>query len=164
MTDQLKFSQSYIGLLGSIFSVGWVVGSVLYARYLDRLSSKVLLNLSIALGTLMTASFLMLSSETSAAVLNFFSGFSAMLATVATLRVAAEFCPRRSEGFAFSALTSIMNLATTVAQNTGSFLYQHAFYNSLTPLIIVSALFTAVAFVLVPMLHLGDAPQSAATA
>lgn len=74
MTDQLKFSQAYIGILGSISSAGWIVGGVLYDRYLDHLSSKTLLNLSIAFGTLTTASFVLLSNETSAAILNFFRG------------------------------------------------------------------------------------------
>jgi len=84
-----------------------------------------------------------------------------MLVTVSSLRVAAESAPQRSEGFAFAALTSITNLATASAENVGSFLYEHAFHNNLTPLIIVSALATAVAFVLVPMLRLGTAPQPA---
>jgi MFS family permease len=154
MTDELKFSQAYIGLLGSISAGGWILGGALYNRYLDHLPSKTLLNLSIAFGTLTTASFLLLSSETSAAILNFCAGVSAMLATVSTLRVAAEFAPQRSEGFAFAALTSIINLAQSAGENVGSFLYQHAFNKNLTPLIIVSALATAVAFVLVPILGL----------
>jgi MFS family permease len=155
MTDELKFSQGYIGILGSISSGGWVIGGLLYGRYLDGLPSRSLLNLSIALGTLTTVSYLLLSSEISAAILNFCSGFSAMLATVATLRVAAESSPQRSEGFAFAALTSIINLATAAGENVGSLLYQHVFHNNLTPLIIVSALATAFAFVLVPLLRLG---------
>jgi len=162
MTDDLKFSQEYIGILGSISSGGWIVGGVLYDRYLDHLPSKTLLNLSIAFGALTTASFLLLASETSAAILNFCSGFATMLATVATLRVAAEFAPQRSEGFAFAALTSIINLAQAAGENVGSFLYQQVFHNNLTPLIVVSALATAVAFVLVPLLGLDGKPQTAA--
>jgi MFS family permease len=161
MTDNLKFSQGYIGILASIASAGWVLGGIFYDRYLDGLSSKNLLNLSIAVGSVTTASYLLLSSETSAAILNFFSGIAAMLVTVSSLRVAAESAPQRSEGFAFAVLTSITNLATASAENVGSFLYQHAFHSNLTPLIIVSALATAVAFVLVPMLRLGSAPQPA---
>jgi len=154
MTDELKFSQAYIGLLGSISAGGWILGGALYNRYLDHLTSKTLLNLSIAFGTLTTASFLLLSSETSAAILNFCAGVSAMLATVSTLRVAAEFAPQRSEGFAFAALTSIINLAQSAGENVGSVLYQNVFNKNLTPLITVSALATAVAFVLVPVLGL----------
>src|SRR5262252_8900275 len=61
MTADLKFSQAYIGILGSISAAGWIVGGALYNRHLDHLPSKTLLNLSIAFGTLTTTSFLLLS-------------------------------------------------------------------------------------------------------
>ena len=166
MTDNLKFSQGYIGILGSIASAGWVVGALLYKRLFGELSLKTLLNVSIAFGTVSTVAFLLLSTETSAAILNFCAGFSAMLATVATLTLAADYCPQRAEGFAFATLMSVINLATTFSDNVGSFLYTHLFNSNLTPLVLVSAAFTAFAFVLVPLLRLGDKPQGepAATA
>ncbi|HTV36344.1 MAG TPA: MFS transporter [Xanthobacteraceae bacterium] len=159
MTDSLKFSQGYIGILGSIASAGWVVGALLYRRFFGGLSLRSLLNLSIAFGTVTTAAYLLLGSETSAAILNFCSGFSAMLATVATLTLAADYCPRRAEGFAFAILMSIINLATASADNVGSFLFTHVFHSNLAPLVVVSAAFTAFAFVLVPLLRLGDKRQ-----
>jgi predicted MFS family arabinose efflux permease len=159
MTDELKFSQAYIGILGSIASAGWVVGALLYRRFFGGMTLKTLLNVSIAFGTVTTAAYLLLSTETSAAILNFCSGFAAMLATVATLTLAADYCPQRAEGFAFAVLMSIINLATASADNVGSFLYTHVFHNSLTPLVLVSAAFTAFAFVLVPLLRLGDKRQ-----
>ena len=159
MTDTLKFSQGYIGILGSINSAGWVVGALLYRRFFGGLTLKALLNLSIAFGTLTTAAFLLLGGETSAAILNFCAGFAAMLATVATLTLAADYCPPRAEGFAFAVLMSIINLATASADNVGSFLYTHVFNKSLTQLVLVSAAFTAFAFVLVPLLRLGDKRQ-----
>jgi MFS family permease len=159
MTDNLKFSQGYIGILGSIAAAGWVVAALLYKRLFGNLTLKSLLNVSIAFGTASTAAFLLLSSETSAAILNFCSGFSAMLATVATLTLAADYCPKRAEGFAFATLMSIINLATTLADNVGSFLYTRVFSSNLTPLVLVSAAFTAFAFVLVPLLRLGDKRQ-----
>jgi predicted MFS family arabinose efflux permease len=159
MTDKLKFSQAYIGILGSIASAGWVVGALLYRRFFDGLTLKTLLNVSIAFGTVTTAGYLLLSTEASAAILNFASGFAAMLATVATLTLAADYCPQRAEGFAFAILMSIINLATASADNVGSFLYTHVFHGNLTPLVIVSSAFTAFAFVLVPFLRLGDKRQ-----
>jgi predicted MFS family arabinose efflux permease len=159
MTDNLKFSQGYIGILGSISSAGWVVGALLYKRLFGGLSLKTLLNVSIAFGTVSTTAFLLLSTEASAAILNFCAGFSAMLATVATLTLAADYCPQRAEGFAFATLMSVINLATTFSDNVGSFLYTHLFNSNLTPLVLVSAAFTAFAFVLVPLLRLGDKPQ-----
>jgi MFS family permease len=159
MTDKLKFSQAYIGILGSIASAGWVIGALLYRRIFGGLTLKGLLNVSIAFGTATTLAYLLLWNESSAAVLNFLSGFSAMLATVATLTLAADYCPPRAEGFAFAVLMSIINLATTLADNVGSFFYTHLFGGNLTPLVIVSAAFTAFAFVLVPLLRLGDKRQ-----
>jgi predicted MFS family arabinose efflux permease len=159
MTDNLKFSQGYIGILGAISSAGWIVGALLYPRLFEGLPSRVLLNLSIALGTVTTAAYLLLFNEISAAILGFCSGFAGMLTMVATLTLAADFCPRRSEGFAFAALTSVTNFATALSDNTGSYLFERAFHNTLPPLVAVSAAFTAFAFVLVPMLRLGDKPQ-----
>jgi MFS family permease len=159
MTDSLKFPQGYIGVLGSITSAGWVVGALLYHRLFDSISSKRLLNLSIALGTVTTASYLLLFNEVSAAILSFCSGFAAMLATVATVTLAADYCPRRSEGFSFAVMMSLINLATASGDIVGSFLFDHLFHHRLAPLILVSAAFTAFAFVLVPLLRLGDKRQ-----
>jgi MFS family permease len=159
MTDELKFSQSYIGILGSISSAGWVVGALLHRRYFGDLTLKHLLNVSIAFGTVTTASFLFLSNETAAAVIYFCGGFANMLATVATLTLAADYCPPRAEGFAFAVLMSIINLATSLADNVGSFLFTHLLNSRLAPLVVISAAFTAFAFVLVPLLRLGDKRQ-----
>ena len=135
MTDDLKFSQAYIGILSSIGSAGWVVGALLYRRFFGRLTLKCLLNLSIALGTVTTAAFLLFWNEPAAAIISFCAGFSAMLATVATLTLAADYCPPRAEGFSFAVLMSIINLANTLADNSGSFLYTHVFHSTLAPLV-----------------------------
>jgi MFS family permease len=159
MTDSLKFPQSYIGILGSIASAGWVIGALLYRRFFGAFSTKGLLNLGIALGTATTAAYLLLFDEASAAILSFCSGFSAMLATVATVTLAADYCPRRSEGFSFAVMMSLINLASASGDIVGSFLFEHLFRKGLAPLILVSAAFTAFAFVLVPLLRLGDKRQ-----
>jgi MFS family permease len=156
MTDDLKFSQEYIGILGSVSSAGWIAGALLYRRFLKGITAKTLLNLSILLGTLTTAAFLLLLDEATAALINFFSGFAGMIAFVATLTLAADYCPQRAEGFAFAALMSITNLSAALSDNVGSFLYEHLFDRHLDPLILVSAAFTALAFAFVPMLRLGE--------
>src|SRR5581483_428161 len=101
----------------------------------------------------------LLMNEASAAILSFCGGFAAMLATVATITLAADYSPEHAEGFSFALMMSIMNLASTSADNVGSFLFEHAFQNKLAPLILVSAATTAFALVLIPLLHLGDKPQ-----
>ena len=164
MTDNLKFSQAYIGVLGSLAGAGWVVGAYFYRRHFKQLTLKKLLNLSIAIGTVGSLAFLFLWNEPAAAIISFCSGFAAMLATVATLTLAADYCPRRAEGFAFAILMSIINLATALADNLGSYLFTHVFHGKLAPLVLLSAGFTAFAFVLVPLLHLGDKRQGAPVA
>jgi predicted MFS family arabinose efflux permease len=159
MTDTLKFSQGYIGALSAISSVGSVVGALLYRRYLTELTSKQLLQLSIALGTVTTAAYLLLFNEATAAVLNFCTGIAGMIALVATLTLAADYCPKGSEGFSYAALLSLTNLASTVSDPIGSFLYADMFGSRLAPLVLVSAAFTAFAWILIPLLRLGDKPQ-----
>jgi MFS family permease len=154
MTDNLKFSQDYIGMLGAISSAGWIAGALLYRRFLKRLTSKALLNFSILLGTVTTAAYLLLTNEATAAAVNFCSGVAGMIAFVATLTLAADYCPQRAEGFAFAVLMSITNLSGALSDNIGAFLYEHVFANRLAPLILASAAFTAVAFALVPLLRL----------
>jgi predicted MFS family arabinose efflux permease len=159
MTDDLRFSQAYIGALGSITAAGWVVGALLYRRFFGKLTLRNLLNLSIGFGVLTGLSYLFFWNETAAALISFCGGFAAMLTTVATLTLAADYCPPRAEGFSFAVLMSIINLANTLGDNVGSFLYTHAFHRALPPLVLISAAFTAFAFVLVPLLRLGNKRQ-----
>jgi len=156
MTDDLKFSQEYIGILGSISSAGWIVGALLYRWLLKGITAKVMLNLSITLGIVATLAFLLLWNEPLAAAINFLSGIATMMAFVATLSLAADFCPPRSEGFAFAALMSVTNLTSALSENIGSFFYEHLFQRQLAPLILASAAFTAIAFFFVPLLRLGN--------
>jgi MFS family permease len=159
MTDELKFSQAYIGILGSIASAGWIAGAVAHRWFLRKMSSKALLYLSIVLGTLSAASFLLLADEVTAAIVNFANGAAMMIATIASLTLAADYCPKRAEGFAFAGLMSIMNLAELSSNTVGAFLYEHIFHDQLGPLIVVSAASTAFAAVLVPLLRLNGKSQ-----
>ncbi|MGB7035038.1 MAG: MFS transporter [Xanthobacteraceae bacterium] len=160
MTDTLKFSQSYIGILSSISALGWIVGALLYRPLFGDLSLKQLLNVSIGFGVATTAAYLLLSSETSAVIIYFGAGFAGMLAMVATLTLAADYCPPGAEGFSFAALLSVGNLASTLANNVGALLYTHVFDQNLRPLVVISAAVTAVAFFVLPLLRLGGKMQS----
>ena len=159
MTDTLKFSQAYIGSLVVLAGCGWIIGSFLYRRYFRTLTLKKLLNLSIAIGTVSNLAYLFLWNEPAAAIISFCAGFAAMLTTVATLTLAADFSPRRAEGFTFAVLTSIINLAAVLSNNLGSYLFTYVFHSKLEPLVVLSAGFTTFAFVLVPLLQLGDKRQ-----
>ncbi len=152
MTDHLRFSQGMIGLLSSVSAGGWIVGGLLYRYLLRGMTTRALLNLSILGGTLATLTFLGMVDVTSAIAVYFVNGVAGMIANIATLTLAANHCPERSEGFAFAALMSVINLASPLADTIGAFLYQHVFHQALAPLIVVSAAFTALIFLLVPLL------------
>jgi MFS family permease len=162
MTDHLKFSQAFIGELGAIGSAGWIAGAVIYRYFLRGITARRLINLAILLGTATTASFVLLSSEASAAAINFANGVAGMITFVATLSLAADYCPKRAEGFAFAALMSILNLASALSGTLGSFLYEHVFASRLDPLILLSAGLTALILLFVPLLRLGDKPPGEA--
>jgi MFS family permease len=156
MTDRLKFSQQFIGILGSIQAVGWIAAALLYAAFLQHLSLKTLLNLSILFGVLATGAFVFLSGTATAIAVNFCYGAASMMTAVASLGLAANYCPKRSEGFAFAALMTVTDVSGSVADNVGSFLFEHVFNNEIYPLVLVAAAFTAVNFLLVPLLGLKD--------
>jgi len=153
MTDNLHFSQGLIGVLSSVSAVGWIAGGLLYRYLLRSMATHALLNLSILAGTLTTLAYLGMVDEASAIAVYFINGVAGMIANIATLALAADHCPARSEGFAFAALMSVINLATPLHDTIGALLYQHLFHEKLAPLIVVSAAFTAAIFLLMPLLR-----------
>jgi len=153
MTDHLRFSQGLIGVLSSVSAVGWIAGGLLYRYLLRSMATHALLNLSILAGTLTTLAYLGMVDEASAIAVYFINGVAGMIANIATLALAADHCPARSEGFAFAALMSVINLATPLHDTIGALLYQHLFHEKLAPLIVVSAAFTAAIFLLMPLLR-----------
>jgi MFS family permease len=152
MSDRLGFSQGFIGALSSISAGGWILGGLLFQWQLHRLSNPALLRLSILGGVVTTLSYLLLSGEASAVVIWLLSGVAGMIATIATMSLAAESCPEGAEGFAFAGMMSIINLATPLSDTVGSALYEHVFHQHLTPLIIISATATGLVFFLIPLL------------
>jgi MFS family permease len=152
MSDRLGFSQGFIGILSSISAAGWILGGILYKWRLHRLSQRALLRLSILCGVVTTLAFLLLDTHASAVTIWLLSGIAGMIATIATMSVAADSCPQGAEGFAFAGLMSIINLATPLGDTLGSVLYEHVFDQHLAPLIIVSAAATALVFFLVPLM------------
>jgi MFS family permease len=164
MTDELKFSQQFIGLLGAVSSAGWVAGALIYRWALRGMTSRALLYLSIVYGTVATLLFLLLADPIAAVIVNFAAGIAGMISMVATLTLAADFAPQRAEGFTYAALLSLTNLAMSLGDNVGSLLFEHVFGNRLAPLILVSAAATAIILIFVPLLRLGGKRHGQAVA
>jgi MFS family permease len=164
MTDELRFSQQFIGILGAVSSGGWIVGALIYRWGLRGMTSQALLYLSIVCGAGATLLFLLLADPIAAILVNVAAGIAGMISMVASLTLAADFCPPRSEGFTFAALLSVTNLAASLGDNIGSFLFEHVFAGHLAPLILVSAAGTAIAAPFVPLLRLGSKRHGEAAA
>lgn len=164
MTDRLGFSQAFIGLLSSVTAGGWIIGGVLYRWKLAALPTPVLLKLSILAGVASTLAYLALSGPVTAVCIWLLGGIAGMVATIATLSLAAEACPDGAEGFAFAGLMSIINLASPASDMVGSVLYERVFARSLSPLIVVSAVATALVFFLLPLATRDDNVRPAAIA
>ena len=154
MTDRLGFSQGFVGLLSSVNAGGWIAGGLLYRWALRDRDTQDMLRLSIMGGVATTLAYLALTGPISAVAVYFAAGVAAMLATIATLTLAAEVCPEGAEGFGFAALMSVINLATPLSDTVGSALYEHVFAAQLAPLIVVSAGFTALALPLLRFMPL----------
>jgi predicted MFS family arabinose efflux permease len=150
LTDTLRFSQGFIGLLSAVSALGWIAGGLLYRYVIWRLPTRPLLNVSLVFGVASTLAYLGLVDPVSAVVIYFVAGMAAMVANVATLSLAAAVCPPRAEGFTFAALMSVINLAAPLSDTIGAVLYEHVFARHLAPLIVVSAVFTGFVLVLVP--------------
>jgi len=162
MTDHLKFSQAYIGVLNSVSAVGGIAAGLIYALYLRELSTRRMLYFSIIAGVLGTLALALMADPVTAAVAQFCYGAASMWTLVASLGLAADCCPERAEGFGFAAMVAITNISGAAADNAGSYLYEHVFGGEIAPLVVLAAAFTAVNFVLVPLLRLEPAGKSSA--
>lgn len=163
MTDRLKFSQAYIGVLNSVFAVGGIAAGIVYVLYLRDLPARTMLYLSIVAGVLGILTFVFMRDPVTAGIAQFCYGAASQWTLVAGLGVAADCCPKHAEGFGFAAMVAITNISNAAADNVGSYLYEHEFGSEIAPLIVVAAAFTAVNFVLVPLLRLRDAPVTVAS-
>ncbi|HEY9871733.1 MAG TPA: MFS transporter, partial [Candidatus Obscuribacterales bacterium] len=171
MVDNLKFSQGFIGLLGMLGAIGSVIGAYTFRRWIaGRFSTKKLLAASIVLGTVSTLSNLLLVtpylstmslpligtftvSQGIAAALTLVFSVVSIWAMLTVLGLAADACPSQAEGFTFAFLMSVYNFAAQGSAIIGARLYTYVLGEQLTPLIWISAGFTAAAFLLFPLLR-----------
>jgi MFS family permease len=150
-TDVLRFSQQFIGHLGALASLAAVVGAFVYAPLSRRVPLRRLINLSIGAGVVATLAYLLYRDARSALVIEIAFGCVGMVTQLAFLDLAAKACPRHAEATFFALLMSVFNAGSQLSQNVGGRLYDWYGY---TPLVVISAAFTAVAWVLVPFVRI----------
>ncbi len=151
-TDVLQFSKVFIGTLGALSNAAGILGALLFFAYCRAIRLDRLLSLAVALGVAATLGFMGLIGPKSAVVLFLLFGTISQIAHLAVLDLAARSCPVRAEGTVFALLMSSLNVGRTGSTFVGGWLYDQL---GLTPLILVSAGFTALCWLLVPFLRGG---------
>jgi predicted MFS family arabinose efflux permease len=157
-TDVLGFSQTFIGALASLGAAASIAGALAYARLSRAFTLKRLIVWSIGAGVVGTLAYLVYRGRVSAVVITVVFGAIGMTTQLAFLDLAAKACPRRAEATFFALLMSVNNLGMRTAEWTGANLYDLVGY---TRLVLISAAFTAAAWLLVPLVPI-DAIQAAA--
>lgn len=148
-TDTLKFSQTFIGVLTAIGSVGCAIGALLYAPLSRRMPLRQLLCVMISISALSQLGYLLYRDHTSAIMIDFSFGVIAIATQLAFFDVAARSCPPQIEGTCFAVLMSLYAAGQQGSGVVGSYLYE---WLGFTPLVLVSALTTALVLVMLPQL------------
>ncbi|HEY7203855.1 MAG TPA: MFS transporter [Methylomirabilota bacterium] len=157
-TDTLGFSQTFIGVLGSLGAAAGIGGAWIYARLVRTFSLKRLIVWSIGVGAVSTLAYLLYRGRVSAVIITLVFGGVAITTQLALLDLAAKACPRHAEATFFALLMSIYNFGTRSAEWVGANLYDRVGY---TPLVLISTIFTAAAWLLVPLVPI-DAIEASA--
>jgi len=150
-TDTLKFSQQFIGFLGSLTSVASIVGAAAYGPLSRVVSLHRLIVLSIAISTVATLGYLFYNGTASAIVIDTTFGGIGMLTQLAFLDLAAKACPKHAEGTFFALLMSVYNLGTQGSQVFGGYLYEWTSYSTL---VWISAAMTGATYFLLPLVNI----------
>lgn len=150
-TDVLRFSQQFIGILATLGAGAAVAGAIVYAPLSRKFPLKWLIVASIGIAVTGTLAYLLYRDRTSAIAIDAVFGCVGMITQLAFLDLAAKSCPRRVEGTFFALLMSVYNGGAQVSQIVGGYLYDWLGY---TPLVLVSAGFTALAWLLVPLVRI----------
>ena len=152
-TDVLHFSKIFLGTLDSLAYASGIVGTACYFAFSKSFSLKRLIYFAIAAGVIATVAYLGYRDQTSAVVISLVFGSVAMFIQLTFLELAAKACPKQAEATFFALLTSVYNGAVQLSQITGGWLYGQVGF---TRLIFISAGFTSLCWLLVPLLNLQE--------
>lgn len=152
-TDVLQFSKLFLGTLDSLSYASGIVGTALYFAFSKSFSFKRLIQFAIAAGVIVTLAYLGYRDQASALILSLVFGAVAMFIQLTFLDLAARACPKLAEATFFAFLMSVYNGAVQLSQITGGWLYDRVGF---TRLIFISAAFTALCWLLVPLLKLDE--------
>jgi MFS family permease len=157
-TDVLRFDQRFIGALTSVTALGSIVGAAIYAPLSRRVSTRRMLVLTIGGGVVGNLAYVFYRGPASALPIDALYGVLGMLLQLSLLDLAAKTCPKRAEGTFFALLMSVYNSSTQLSTNVGGRLYDALGF---TPLVLISAVTTAFAWLLIPLVRIERIEQAA---
>ncbi|MCK4670479.1 MAG: MFS transporter [Nanoarchaeota archaeon] len=138
MKEVLGFSETFLGILRTISSIGGVIGAVLFWKYLDRFSLRKTLFWLVLLNVAITLIYYFLINPVSALIIYFISGMLGIITMVACMKLVVGICPRGIEATTFALVAGISNLASSViSPYVGGQIFALL---GLKPLILISAL------------------------
>ena len=152
-TDVLQFSKIFLGVLESLTYASGILGTAVYFAFSKSFPFKRLIHFAIAAKVVATLAYLGYRGQLSAVVLSLAFGGVAMFIQLTFLDLAARVCPKQAEATFFALLMSVYNGAVQLSQITGGWLYDQLGF---TRLIFISAAFTALCWLLVPLLKLDE--------
>ena len=161
--DNLKFEPVFFGTVAALGSAFSALAAFLFGKYLHTLKTKPFLRWMIGVGVVATLFDLLYFSSFVREHLGFakilFLGSAAVLGLVGTLsflvilNAAARSCQKYAKGTTFATLTSFWNIGVMLSAVAGGYLFSKI---GLPPLIVVSAIFTAAAWLLLPFIRFVD--------
>lgn len=160
-TREIGLSEQFYGTTMALLSLAAVAGSVAYGFYCRRVRFMTLIHLSIAAGVACTGAYWFLRGARSAVAVTLLVGFTYVTATLIQLDLTARVCPPRVAATLFALMMALSNLSLSLADGTGGLIYDvvaplwgpRAAFDLLVGL---GAAFTAVCWLLVPVLRRGD--------
>ncbi len=158
MKESLGFKETFLGALVSLGWTGAVIASVVYGKWLSKISPKVTLRIAIALNSVNILSTLLISDTQSAFFIIFIGGMMSCFTLLPIMSFSAMLTHHSGvEGSLFAVLMSIFNLGQILFGFLGGKLYP---YTGLYPLIWVTGILSLLGLLVVERLQFTLPPHS----
>jgi len=137
LRESLYFSESLLGLLVSLSSVGGFLGALVYGWYMDRYALKRLLFVLVLVNFVIALVYLFVKSVPIAIAVYLIGGFIGYITLIHCMKLIVGVCPKKIEATTFALVTSVVNLGgSVIAPILGGQLFKVI---GLSPLIVFSA-------------------------
>jgi predicted MFS family arabinose efflux permease len=155
--ESLNFDPQFIGILGTFEAIANALGAIVFGLFSSRISRRWLLNLAIGFTAISTLGLIFIHDTQSAILVSLFFGFFSMVAMLGVLEIAARACPVGAEGSTYAVFMSVYHLVKQPGTILGGYLYDSGV--PVSTLVIISAVFTAFCWFLIPLFKLARDPN-----